>query len=118
MHGPAAALTGMPAVVAGIRVLALLEATRITGVARNVLEFASLAAAGMAGGPIVATLGLIRRGPTLHGGADPLRQAAAARHLRCEFLLERYRYDRRVIAQLQQLVRAERPAIIETHHVK
>src|SRR5207253_8394478 len=26
--------------------------------------------------------------------------------------------DRRVIAQLQQLVRAERPAIIETHHVK
>jgi len=101
-----------------VRVLALLEATRVTGVARNVVEHATRARQGVGGVRIETTLALIRRGPQAAARTDLLRRHAMAAGVRFEVLVERYRYDRRILASLRRLFEAERPTIVETHHVK
>jgi glycosyltransferase involved in cell wall biosynthesis len=106
------------ATLSGLRVLALLEATRVTGVARNVLEYAALASAGAGGVSVAMTLALIRRGADARFRSDLLRQQATATKIPFEVLIERHRYDRDVLVGLQRLFEAHRPAIIETHHVK
>jgi glycosyltransferase involved in cell wall biosynthesis len=100
-----------------LRVLALLEATRVTGVAGNVIEYARLARAGAGGVSVALSIGLIRRG----AGAwapDVLRERLAAVGLPVRVLAERHRYDQQLIAALRGLAAAERPDIIESHHIK
>ena len=101
-----------------LKVLALLEATRITGVARNMLEFARMAAAGIGDVHIATAFGLIRRGVDPAVRVDALHDQAALAGIPVAVIMERYRYDRRVVESLRRLVDTHAPAIIETHHIK
>jgi len=102
----------------GLKVMALVEATRLTGVARNVLEYARVSATGAGGVNVAMALTLIRRGGESSWRVDPLRELAAAAAVPVDVLIERHRYDQQIIERLRRLVHARHPHIIETHHVK
>ncbi len=104
--------------LAGLKVMALVEATRLTGVARNVLDYARASATGAGGVDVAMALALIRRGGESAWRIDPLRELAAAAAVPVELLFERHRYDQQIVERLRHLVHARRPHIIETHHVK
>ena len=111
--------TGAPGAVAqSVTILALMEATRVTGVARNVLEYAKLAAGGIGGLRIAFTFGLIRRGPELPAAVDGLAAAALDAGIPVEVLRERHRYDTFLLDALRRLAASHGPALVETHHVK
>ena len=101
-----------------VKILALMEATRVTGVARNVLEYATLAAGGVGGLRIGFTFGLIRRGRGLPGPLDSLAAAAVDAGIPIEILCERHRYDTFLLDALRRLVASHEPDLVETHHVK
>ena len=104
--------------MASLKVLALLEATRLTGVARNALEYARVARLGTGGAHVAVGLALIRRCVRHVPRSDVLYTQARADGIPVDVLVERYRYDSRVVDDLRRLVHARRPHIIETHHVK
>ena len=104
--------------LAGLKVMALVEATRLTGIARNVLDYARASATGAGGVDVAMALALIRRGGESAWRIDPLRELAAAAAVPVELLFERHRYDQQIVERLRHLVHARRPHIIETHHVK
>ncbi len=114
----AAGLAMASGAMAGLKVMALIEATRLTGVARNVLEYARVSATGAGGVDVAMALALIRRGPEGAWRTDPLREHAAAAAVPVEVLVERHRYDQQIVEHLRRLVHAHHPHIIETHHVK
>ncbi len=114
----AAGLTDAIATGARLDVLALLEATRLTGVARNALEYAQLARLGIGGVHVAVSLAFIRRCTHYDARADVLHGHAAAAGLPVDVLIERHRYDSQVVDDLRRLVHARRPHIIETHHIK
>jgi glycosyltransferase involved in cell wall biosynthesis len=97
-----------------LRVLAVLEAVRVTGVARNVLDYAVLAR----DCGIDVTLAMIRRRGAGGAPIDALGDAALARGVPVEIILERHRYDEGTVAQLREIVRRRSPDVLETHHVK
>jgi len=101
-----------------LRVLSILEATRVTGVARNVLEYARLAAVGTGGVTADVTTVLIRRGAGAEWKSDLVRQQAVAAGASVEILPERYRYDHQVLSWIDSLIDAHQPHLIETHHIK
>ena len=101
-----------------MQVLALMEATRVTGVARNVLEYARLARAGVGGRHIAFTFAIIRRTRDEVLPADGLVSAAADAGLPTEILMERHRYDLRMLDSVRRVIEACDPTIVETHHVK
>ncbi len=101
-----------------LKVLALMEATRVTGVARNVLEYARLARMGAAGVQLAFTFAIIRRGREQTCPPDGLVTAAAAANFPIELLFERHRYDAVLLEALRRVVDRCAPDIVETHHVK
>ena len=101
-----------------LSVLALLEATRLTGVARNALEYAKLAGAAVGGIQVAVAFAFIRRCADYAADCDVLRTHAAAAKLPVDVLIERHRYDSQIVNDLCRLVHATRPHILETHHVK
>ena len=100
-----------------LRVLSVLEATRVTGVARNAVDFARLARAGTGGITAALAFVIIRRGAGAWA-SDILRDQIAAAGLPLALLVERHRYDHRLVAGLRRMVEAEQPDILETHHIK
>lgn len=114
----AAGLAAALETVASLNVLALLEATRLTGVARNALEYARMARLGIGGVHVAVALTLIRRCLRHAPGSDILYRQAAGAGIPLDVLVERHRYDAQVVDDLRRLVHARRPHIIETHHVK
>jgi len=110
--------TNVGAIGGRLSVLALLEATRLTGVARNAIEYGKLASAAVGGIHVAVALALIRRCTDYAADCDVLRGHAAAARLPVDILIERHRYDSQVVNDLCRLVHATRPHIIETHHVK
>ena len=104
--------------VGPLNVLTLIEATRLTGVARNAIEYAKLANQAMGGVHIAVAFAFIRRCRRHAARVDvPLAQVAAA-GFPFDVLVERHRYDSQIVDDLRRLVHARRPHIIETHHVK
>ena len=101
-----------------IRVLAVLEATRVTGVARNVVEYARLARSEAGGVPVSVTAVLVRRGAGPEWRADVLRDHAVAAGVPVDTLAERRRYDQQAVRALRSLIDAHDPHLIETHHIK
>jgi glycosyltransferase involved in cell wall biosynthesis len=118
MHSAAGLALAAPGDMTGLKVMALIEATRLTGVARNVLEYARVSAAGAGGVDVAMALALIRRGGETSWRIDPLRDQAEAAAVPVELLFERHRYDQQIVERLRQLVHLRHPHIIETHHVK
>jgi len=117
MH-PAAGLMTASGVMAALKVMALVEATRLTGVARNLLDYARVSASGAGGVAVAMSLALIRRGAETSWLVDPLRDQAMAASVPVEVLFERHRYDQHLVERLRRLVHARRPHIIESHHLK
>src|SRR5689334_17566591 len=93
-----------------LRLVAIIEASTITGPAKNLLEFAKGAAA----------LGVDTQVVTFVRGdeANLFVQAAQRDGLGAHAIREQDRYDRRVIRELQGLAARLQPDIIQTHAVK
>ncbi len=117
MHS-AAGLAAALETVASLNVLAVLEATRLSGVARNSLEYGRVARLGIGGVHVNLAFALIRRCFRHVPDADTIYTQAAANGIPVDVLIERHRYDSRLVDNLRRLVHARRPHIIETHHVK
>lgn len=117
MHS-AAGLAAALETVASLNVLAVLEATRLTGVARNGFEYARVARLGIGGVHVGVAFALIRRCFRHAPESDAVYVQAAADGIPVDVLVERHRYDARLVDDLRRLVHARRPHIIETHHVK
>jgi hypothetical protein len=100
-----------------LRVLALLEASTVTGPAKNLMEFARRARHPEGGVPAVEVLiaTYLRGAPT---EPNPLMRAAQEAGLAVEVIPERRRFDLGVLAQLRALVDRHRPDILQSHHCK
>lgn len=114
------AVAAAASVAAGgrLNVLALLEATRLTGVARNAIEYASLGRQTIGGVHVAVAFAFIRRCVDHAAHVDVVRTTVAAAGLPVDVLTERRRYDSQIVDDLRRLVHAKRPHIVETHHVK
>jgi glycosyltransferase involved in cell wall biosynthesis len=116
MH-PAGLAAGLEA-VSRLNVLSLLEATRLTGVARNAIEYAKLARDAVGGVHVAVAFAFIRRCIQYSSHIDALCSQVMAAGLPVDVLVERHRYDSQIVDDLRRMVHAKRPHIIETHHVK
>lgn len=117
MHHAAGFARGVAA-LRRLNVLTVLEATRLTGVARNALDYGQLGGQAIGGVQVAVAFALIRRCPEQDAHLDVLRASAESAGLPVDVLIERHRYDAHVVDALCRLVHARRPHIIETHHVK
>jgi glycosyltransferase involved in cell wall biosynthesis len=102
-----------------LRLLAVIEAYTITGPAKNLLEFARLAAAEHNAGQVDVTIATFTRDPAQGTASTNLfiestRQQGTA----IEIIPEQGLYDRSVLRQLRQLVERIRPDVLQTHAVK
>src|SRR5687767_6756685 len=86
MHSAAGLALAASGAMTELKVMALIEATRLTGVARNVLEYARVSAAGAGGVDVAMALALIRRGGETSWRIDPLRDQAEAAAVPVELL--------------------------------
>lgn len=115
-----------------VRLLALLEATTVTGVAKNVLDFCRAARElerDEQARPLIQTsLVTFRRGAAPHqlpddatdAGRAPNEFVSAARLMgvATDVIPERFRFDPRVLAHLRRLVSERAPDVIATHNLK
>ncbi|HEY7545873.1 MAG TPA: glycosyltransferase family 4 protein [Blastocatellia bacterium] len=99
-----------------IKLLAIIEAGTVTGSAKNLIEFARRAR------PEVETCVVTfrreaahRLSPVIH---RPFALAAREAGLEVEVIDERYRFDRRIIERLREVVASRAPDIIQSHNVK
>lgn len=104
-----------------VKLLAVIEATTVTGPAKNLLAFCRRAAA-----PEPLGEGLPRVESTIvtfeRAGADgapnAFVNAARAAGLETEVLRERFRFDTRVMGELRRVVERRAPDLLQTHMVK
>lgn len=98
-------MTGSP-----LRVLAVMEATSVTGPAKNLIRFGTLA---RPHGVVMEVATFVRHAPE-NGFTEAVRAAG----LTLYSLQERGRWDRNVAAGLVGVVEQRRPALLQTHGVK
>src|SRR5690242_20239311 len=91
-----------------LRVLTLLEANSLTGVAKAFVEFCAIAR-------IDSRVVSFHR---KHDSAAALEQTLKAAGAQLEFIPERFPFDTRVVLHLDEVVTRLRPDIIESHSVK
>ena len=82
-----------------IRVLALIEATSITGPAKNLIEFASLAR--QASPSVEMIVATIRR--PYHPSTDPFLDALKAQQIPCAIVREKSALDVSILGSLREL---------------
>jgi glycosyltransferase involved in cell wall biosynthesis len=119
--------------MATFRLLCVIEATTVTGPAKNLLNFCRLARspdfqAAMRARVEVSIVTFHRlRGRSYHNGQErqeldnsPNSFVAAARAegIEVDVIEERFRFDPRIIWKLRRVVRSRAPHIIQTHMVK
>ena len=97
-----------------IRLLAILEATTITGPAKNLLQFAALARNPPFDPPVEVSIVTFRRA----GDSDLLLKTAEQAHIPIHPIIERGPFDSAVFAALSSVVRQTAPDVIQTHAVK
>ncbi len=94
-----------------IRLLAILEATTITGPAKNLLQFAQCA---REGGMVETAIAVFQRGGEPNLFIETAKQAAIPVYA----VAEAGRFDRAVMAGLRRVAREWGPAVIQSHAVK
>ena len=101
-----------------VKILAIIEASKVTGPAKNLLTFATEAANHACRDlpKINTTIATFRRGP--YSGENDFLAAAAIAGIDSEYLDERRRFDFGVLTMLRDCVQRHDPAIIQTHSVK
>jgi len=97
-----------------IRLLALLEATTITGPAKNLLQFAQIAGSGRTDPSAKILIATFRR----EGEPDLFLRTAEQAGIATHAIPERGRFDSSVIEKLAALGREYKPDVIQTHAVK
>jgi glycosyltransferase involved in cell wall biosynthesis len=105
-----------------IRVLAIVEGTRVSGPVKNVLEFCRVSRSFDAR-PIISTSVAVfvrtaRGCRKPRAGSNQLLDAATATGLEAYSILEHFPFDPQVICRLRHLVKRLDPDIIQTHHAK
>jgi len=106
----------LPAWNSTIRVVSVMEATSVTGPAKNVIEFASRAATrGSHQGRLDLSIIAFVRGDERY---NAFVAAARAAGVVVDVIHERFAFDIGVIPQLRRIVAARQPSIIQTHAVK
>jgi glycosyltransferase involved in cell wall biosynthesis len=105
-----------------LRVLAIIEGNKVSGPAKNVLELCRTARTNTTEKPIDITIARFQRSTKntaqVRGESNELVDAASRNGVPIVVILERFRFDTRVISRLYRLVRELRPDLIETHAVK
>jgi glycosyltransferase involved in cell wall biosynthesis len=107
-----------------IKLLSVIEATTVTGPAKNLLGFCRLARSpelSAAGLPRVEiSVATFERGAGAGGDAAPNAFVAAARAagVEVDVIGERFRFDPRVIGYLRRVVERRAPDIVQTHMIK
>jgi glycosyltransferase involved in cell wall biosynthesis len=105
---------------APIRLLALMEATTVTGPAKLLIDFCLRArslADGEPGAPRVETsVVTFQRGDP--GAPNRFVEAARAAGVEVDVIRERFRFDPGVVAQLRRVFERRAPDIVETHMIK
>ena len=97
-----------------IRLLAVLEASNISGPAKNLLQFASMARADRFSPPVDVSIATFRRSGDSDLFADKCRELQIPLHI----IPERSRFDRTTIDRLAKLAHTLAPDVIQTHAVK
>ena len=105
-----------------IRVLAIIEGTKVNGPAKNLLEFCRVSRS-LDARPVIATaiatfVRVGRGSPNPAAGSNELLAAAEAAGLEAHSIPERFPFDPQVISGLHELVQRLDPDIIQTHHIK
>jgi glycosyltransferase involved in cell wall biosynthesis len=111
-----------------VKVLCLMEATTVTGPAKNLLNFCRLMRSpkfSAQGGPL-ADVAIVTFDRLSEGRAKGINQdapnafVAAAREagITVDVIPERFRFDPRVMAKLREIVDRRAPDIIQTHMIK
>ncbi len=95
-----------------LRLLAIIEASTVTGPAKNLLQFAQLARS--MDSPVDVTIAAFHRA----GDPEVFREAAASAGVTVHYIEERGRFDRSVVTALQELNRRLAPDLVQTHAVK
>ena len=103
-----------------LRLVSIVEAETATGPVKPLLTFSSLVRGGFQGHRAVRhVLMCTRRGrPAKNLDADPLRLAAEAAGMSFQAIVERGRFDTRVLAELHEAIADVDPDIVETHNFK
>ena len=109
---------GVPSKRFAIKLLAVVEASSVTGPAKNLISFSREASNHCYSGlpAIESSVATFRRGPL----ETDNQFVAAAREagIDTDYIDERFRFDARVLTQLRSLVEQRDPCIIQTHSVK
>src|SRR5438094_3043960 len=99
-----------------IRVLSIMEAAFLSGPAKNLIEFARCARAREGDLPEVEfTVVSYQRG---REAPNAFVEAARSAGIAVDIVYERGRFDLSVFAQLEAIVAARDPQVIQTHNVK
>lgn len=104
-----------------LKLLAVIEATTVTGPAKNLLAFCRRASEPLAEGlpRVEATLVTFERaGDADRGAPNAFVNAAREAGLAVELLRERFRFDTRVVGELRRIVERRAPDVLQTHMVK
>jgi glycosyltransferase involved in cell wall biosynthesis len=96
-----------------LHVVALMEASTVTGPAKNLIRFSETA---IARGDLRFTVLTIVRGP--NASSNPFIDAARASGIPVEIIRERFPFDPKIVPQLREAIRRLRPDIVQTHGVK
>ena len=97
-----------------IKLLAIVEATSVTGPAKGLLQFARMARSGEVGPAVEVSIAVFQRPDE----PDLFIQAASQMSIPVYPIAERGRFDRRVIAGLAALGQSLQPDLVESHAVK
>ena len=96
-----------------IRILALLEATSITGPAKNLLQFGQMARDSTLDPSVDLTIAIFHR-----GGSNLFLEEAAKAGIATQAIPETGRFDRAVVDRIAALIHETKPDILQTHAVK
>src|SRR5436305_9782514 len=92
-----------------IRIVALMEASSVTGPAKNLIEFARRSKPA-----IDMTIVTYNRAEGDSAFASAAKEAGIPTHT----IFERRRLDTSVLPKLRRLIEAERPDVVQSHNVK
>lgn len=104
-----------------VRLLAVIEAATVTGPAKNLLEFCSLARNHDLPDlpriePCVVTY--VRSANAGEPASNRFIEAARAAGIDCEVVRERRAFDRQIVGALREIVNRRAPHIVQTHNIK
>ncbi len=99
-----------------IRVLSFVEASEVTGPAKNLIRFGALAARDSPIAEVALEFAAFSRGnlPV----QSPFERAVVDAGLPLHVIRESFRFDPRVIGQIRDIIRRVKPDVVQTHAVK